>query len=267
MIKSISSPVNPLIKSIVTLSDKSKARKESGFFVVEGQREILLAIKGDYKVKTIIFNPTIVTYNILHDLYGSILYETEMIEVTNLVYNKIAYREGTEGVIAIFYAKSLELSHLQLNNKSPLILVAEAPEKPGNIGAIMRTADAAGIDAFIMANPNTDVYNPNIIRSSVGCVFTNQMAYGTTTDIITYLQEHKINIICATLSEHSVPYYEIDFKLPTAIVVGTESTGLSEEWITAATKNVIIPMKGQIDSINVSVSAAILMFDAVRQRG
>ncbi len=266
MIKSISSPVNPLIKSIVTLSDKSKARKESGFFVVEGQREILLAIKGDYKVKTIIFNPTIVTYNILHDLYGSILYETEMIEVTNLVYNKIAYREGTEGVIAIFYAKSLELSHLQLNNKLPLILVAEAPEKPGNIGAIMRTADAAGIDAFIVANPNTDVYNPNIIRSSVGCVFTNQMAYGTTTDIITYLQEHKINIICATLSDYSVPYYEIDFKLPTAIVVGTESTGLSEEWISAATKNVMIPMKGQIDSINVSVSAAILMFDAVRQR-
>jgi TrmH family RNA methyltransferase len=266
MIKSITSPVNPLIKSIVTLSDKSKARKESGLFVVEGQREILLALKGGYKPKTIIFNPTIVTYNILHDLYGAVLYDTEMIEVTNLVYNKIAYREGTEGVIAIFFSKSLELSHLTLNHKIPLILVAEAPEKPGNIGALMRTADAAGVDAFIIANPNTDVYNPNIIRSSVGCVFTNPMAYGTTTEIISFLKANNINIVCATLSEVSIPYYEIDFNLPTAIIVGTESTGLSQEWIAAANQNVVIPMKGQIDSINVSVSAAILIFDAVRQR-
>jgi TrmH family RNA methyltransferase len=266
MIKSISSPTNPLIKNIVLLTDKSRARKDSATFVVEGQREILLAIKGGYIPKTIVFNPTIVSYNQLLDLYGNILFDTEIIEVTNLVYNKIAYREGTEGVIAIFPFLTKALKELILPEKNPLILIAEAPEKPGNIGALLRTADAAGVDAVIIANPNTDIFNPNIIRSSVGCVFTNQVVSGTTQEIITFLQEKKIQIVCATIADDSVSCYALDYTKPTALVVGTESTGLSEEWIKSAHHNVIIPMKGQIDSMNVSVSAAILLFETVRQR-
>lgn len=266
MIKSISAPTNPLIKNIVLLTDKSKLRRDSGTFVVEGQREILLAIKSGYHPKTIVFNPTIVSYNHLLEMYGNILFETEMIEVTNLVYNKIAYREGTEGVIGIFNSNTKTLDQLKLPNQNPLILIAEAPEKPGNIGALLRTADAAGVDAVIIANPNTDIYNPNIIRSSVGCVFTNQVSYGTTEEIISYLKRMKITIVCATIADDSVSCYELDYTQPTALVVGTESTGLSEHWIKAADKNVIIPMKGQIDSMNVSVSAAILIFEAVRQR-
>lgn len=266
MIKSISSPTNPLIKNIVLLTDKSRARKDSGTFVVEGQREILLALKGGYQPKTIVFNPTIVSYNHLLDLYGNVLFDTEMIEVTNLVYNKIAYREGTEGVIAIFSYVGKSLNELNIPNESPLILVAEAPEKPGNIGALLRTADAAGVDAVIIANPNTDIFNPNIIRSSVGCVFTNQVATGSTEEIIHFLKNKGINIICATISDDAVSCYTLDYTKGTALVVGTESTGLSAAWISAADKNVIIPMKGQIDSMNVSVSAAILIFEVVRQR-
>jgi len=266
MIKSISSPTNPMIKNIVLLTDKSRLRKESSTFVVEGQREILLAIKGGYLPKTILFNPTIVVYNQLFDLYGKILFDTEMIEVTNLVYNKIAYREGTEGVIAIFNSKPSELGSITFENSVPLILVAEAPEKPGNIGALLRTADAAGVDAFIIANPNTDVFNPNIIRSSVGAVFTNKVESGTTTDIIAYLKKNEIRIVCATISDESVSCYTQDFKVPTAIVVGTESIGLSDEWVNAADVNVFIPMKGKIDSMNMSVSASVLLFEAVRQR-
>jgi RNA methyltransferase, TrmH family len=266
MIKSISSPTNPLIKNIVLLTDKSRARKDSGTFVVEGQREILLALKGGYKPKTIVFNPTIVSYNHLLDLYGDVLFETEMIEVTNLVYNKIAYREGTEGVIALFFSAGKTLHELAIPAINPLILVAEAPEKPGNIGAILRTADAAGVDAVIIANPNTDIFNPNIIRSSVGCVFTNQVTSGTTDEIIDYLRQKGISIICATISENAVSCYTLDYTKGTALVVGTESTGLSAAWINAADQNVMIPMKGQIDSMNVSVSAAILLFEVVRQR-
>jgi RNA methyltransferase, TrmH family len=266
MIKSISSPTNPLIKNIVHLTDKSRARKDSGTFVVEGQREILLALKGGYIPKTIVFNPTIVSYNHLLDMYGKILFDTEMIEVTNLVYNKIAYREGTEGVIAIFTYTEKHIDQLKLSNKNPFILVAEAPEKPGNIGALLRTADAAGVDAFIIANPNTDIFNPNIIRSSVGGVFTNQVVSGSSTEIIRYLKGQKINIFCATIADSSASIYEQDYTGPTAIVVGTESTGLSEEWVKAADQNIIIPMKGQIDSVNVSVSAAIILFEAARQR-
>ncbi|MBK8515884.1 MAG: RNA methyltransferase [Saprospiraceae bacterium] len=266
MVKSITSPVNPLIKKIVQLCDKSKARKDSATFVIEGKKEILLALKGGYIPNTIIFNPTIVGYNSLLDLYGNILFEVEMIEVTNLVYNKIAYREGTEGVIGIFRSKELLINQIEIDKPDPLILVAEAPEKPGNIGALLRTADAAGVDLFMLANPNTDIYNPNIIRSSVGTVFTNQVAIGSSSQIITFLKERKIRIYCAIPDPDSVSCYKYDFKGPTAIVVGTESSGLSQEWINSADAKLVIPMKGQIDSLNVSVSAAILIFEAIRQR-
>ncbi|MBC7886080.1 MAG: RNA methyltransferase [Saprospiraceae bacterium] len=266
MIKSISSPVNPLIKQIVLLGEKTKVRKESGTFIVEGKREILLAIKSGLKVLTVLFNPSIITYNKLHDWFGNILFEVEMIEVTNQVYHKIAYREGTEGVIAIFQSRHYVLSELKFEKKNPLILVAEATEKPGNIGALMRTSDAAGIDAFIISNPNTDIYNPNIIRASVGCVFTNRIVSGTTTEIITFLKSEHIKIFCATLTDGATSLYDHNFTGPTAIVVGTESTGVSQEWIEAADYNIIIPMKGLTDSLNVSVSAAILIYEAVRQR-
>jgi len=154
---------------------------------------------------------------------------------------------------------------LKLKTRNPLILVAEAPEKPGNIGAILRTADAANLDAVIIANPKTDLYNPNIIRSSVGCVFTNTIATGSTSEIITFLKENNIAIYSAILQE-SVPYQTCDFKESSAIVVGTESTGLSQEWRDESKQNIHIPMQGEIDSMNVSVAAGILIFEAKRQR-
>ncbi len=162
-------------------------------------------------------------------------------------------------------SKNLSLDHIQLTTKNPLILIAEAPEKPGNIGALLRTADAANVDAVIIANPKTDLYNPNSIRSSVGCLFTNQIAIGTTQDIISFLKKNTINIYCAEL-QASVDYHTQDYTQATAIVVGTEATGLSADWLTHSTQNIIIPMQGEIDSMNVSVAAGILIFEAKRQR-
>ena len=147
-----------------------------------------------------------------------------------------------------------------------MILVGESLEKPGNIGAILRTADAANVDAVIIANPKSDLYNPNIVRSSVGCLFTRQIAMGTTEEVIAYLKANNINIYSATLQD-STEYHTQDFTTPTALVVGTEATGLSEKWRVESTKNIIIPMQGEIDSMNVSVAAAILLFEAKRQRG
>src|SRR5690606_15875508 len=181
------------------------------------------------------------------------------------VYHKIAYRGSTEGIIGVGIAKDLSLEELKLENSKPLILVAEAPEKPGNIGALLRTADAANVDAVLVANPKTDMFNPNIIRSSVGCVFTNRLATGTTSEIINFLKEKNIAVYGAAL-QASVPYHSIDFNSPTAIVVGTEATGLSEEWLENTSRNIIIPMQGEIDSMNVSVAAGILIFEAKRQR-
>ena len=188
-----------------------------------------------------------------------------MIEVTKAVYEKIAHRETTEGVIAVAKTKDLSLKNLNITTKTPLILVAEAPEKPGNIGALLRTADAANIDAVIIANPLTDLYNPNIIRSSVGGLFTVPIATGTSEEVIAYLKQHNIAIYSAILQE-SVDYDSIDFKNASALVVGTESTGLSPIWRVASTTNIQIPMEGKIDSMNVSVAAGILIFEAKRQR-
>lgn len=242
------------------LQEKAKARKQSGTFLIEGKREIELAIKGNYEIETLLFLPELVTEAEFSVLSQSI----QCIEITKDVYQKLAYRDTTEGILAVAKTKSLKLADLQLS-ENPLILIAEAPEKPGNIGALLRTADAAKLDAVIIANPKSDLYNPNIVRSSVGGLFTNQIATGSTEEIIAFLQQRKINFYCATL-QNSTPYHTQNYTNPTALVVGTEATGLTDAWRNAATQNIIIPMQGEIDSMNVSVAAAILIFEAKRQR-
>jgi TrmH family RNA methyltransferase len=257
--KQITSVQNPFIKSLIQLQEKAKARKQSGTFLIEGMREIELAIKGNYEIETILFLPELVSNNQITKLTDN------PIEITKEVYQKLAYRDTTEGILAVAKTKSLQLSDLKLS-ENPLILVMEAIEKPGNIGAVLRTCDAAKIDAVIIANPKTDLYNPNIVRSSVGCLFTNQIATGSTEEVIDYLIQKNINFYSATL-QNSTSYHTQNYTLPTALVVGTEATGLSELWRKKATQNIIIPMQGEIDSMNVSVAAAILIFEAKRQRG
>ena len=260
--KIITSSQNPYIKSLLQLQEKAKVRNQTGTFLIEGKREISLAIKGGYRIDTLLFYPELISEKEINKLVPN---GTNIIEINKEIFEKLAYRESTEGVIAVANSKYFNLSDLKLN-ENPLILIAEAPEKPGNIGALLRTADAANLDAVIIANPNGDLYNPNIIRSSVGCLFTNQIATGTTTEIISFLKDRNINFYCATL-QNSTSYHTQDYTSPAAIVVGTEATGLSKEWRDAATQNIIIPMQGEIDSMNVSVAAAILLFEAKRQRG
>lgn len=266
MDKTITSLQNPLIKHIVLLQEKSRERKKHNLFVIEGLREILLAIKGGYDFHHILFCPEIASKEDSITLKASLNPKVNCIEIPSDIYQKIAYRGTTEGILAIAKTKDLNLSNHKFQTTTPLILIAEAPEKPGNIGALLRTADAANVDAFIIANPKTDMYNPNIIRSSVGCLFTNDVFTGSTSEIISFLKENKINIFCAAL-QASVPYHTVNFKEATAIVVGTEATGLSEEWLENSNQNIVIPMSGEIDSMNVSVAAGILTFEAKRQRG
>jgi TrmH family RNA methyltransferase len=259
MNKHISSQSNPLVKQILQLKLKSKLRKTSGLFVVEGRREVQLAIDGGYKIETLLFSDKL-------SLESLPIGPNEYISVSEAVYDKLAHRGTTEGMIALVQMPKHELSHLKMASSTPLILIAEAPEKPGNIGALFRTADAAKLDAVLIANPKTDLYNPNIIRSSVGGIFTVPVATGSTEEIINWLKAKHISIYAAAL-EQAESYQQIDFTAPTAIVVGTEDQGLSQLWLESAQKVIKIPMSGQIDSLNVSVSAAILIFEAKRQRG
>lgn len=263
MPKYISSLQNTTIKEILALKEKSKARKKAGLFVIEGLREIGLAIQGNYDIQTILFYSSIISKEKIENNLS--LLNVDFIEVSKEVYEKLAYRSSTEGIIALAKTKDFSLDNITFKSSNPLILVAEAPEKPGNIGALLRTADAANVDAVLIANPKTDMYNQNIIRSSVGCIFTNTIAVGTSDKIIAFLKQHAIHIYGTALSA-SVNYHTIDYKKPTAIVVGTEANGLTANWLKNTTNNIIIPMQGKIDSMNVSVAAAIVLFEAKRQR-
>ncbi|PCI34989.1 MAG: rRNA methyltransferase [Flavobacteriaceae bacterium] len=263
MHKKIESLQNPLIKQLIKLKEKSRERKKLGLFLIEGTREISLALMGNYQLKTLLISEEVDFNAELSSL--NLKSEVEIITLSKEVYKKLAYRESTEGLIAVAHSMSLELNSLKFNSNTPLVLIAEAPEKPGNIGALLRTADAANIDAVIIANPKTDLYNQNVVRSSVGCVFTTQIAMGTSKEILTFLKEKNIAIYGAALTA-SIPYTDVDFKQASAIVMGTEATGLSEEFLSNTTQNIIIPMRGKIDSMNVSVSAAIIIFEATRQR-
>ena len=249
----ITSVQNARIKHVVALQQKSSLRREEGLFVVEGQREIEHCIACGYEVKELF---VVDSLNYTGDLPATI--------VTSQVYEKMAYRESTEGIIAVVKCKEHRLKDLQLP-KEPLIVVLESVEKPGNLGAILRTAEAAGVDAVIVCDPLTDLYNPNLIRASIGGVFNVPTVVCTSEACIAFLKERQIRILTAQLQD-SYEYYDYDMRSATAIVMGTESTGLTDIWRKAADAHIRIPMLGRLDSLNVSVSAAILMYEAVRQR-
>lgn len=262
LIKTITSIQNQTIKQLLQLQEKSKVRTKSKQFIVEGLREIDMAIMSNYKLEQVyVKQPFDDSKKWLDERQIS---EDRITLVSKEVYQKIAYRENTEGIVGLFNQKTHNIEHLKLN-KNALLLVAEGIEKPGNIGAILRTADAANIDAVILANPVTDLYNPNVIRSSLGGVFTNQIAIGSSEEIKEFLIKMKFKIFSATL-QNANDYCNENYSMSTAIVVGSEANGVSDVWRTADCNGVYIPMHGKLDSMNVSVASAVLIFEAVRQR-
>lgn len=262
----ITSVQNARIKHVVALQEKSSLRRKEGLFVVEGQREIEHCIACGYEPVEL-FTSQGVRNTVTPVVRTEITGRLTPCEVSPQVYEKMAYRGSTEGVIAIVKARHHDLSDLPplATNHPPLIIVLESVEKPGNLGAILRTAEAAGVDAVIVCDPLTDLYNPNLIRASIGGVFSVPTAVCDSRACIAFLKERGIQILTAQLQD-SCEYYDYDMRQATAIIMGTESTGLTPQWREAANAHIRIPMLGRLDSLNVSVSAAILMYEAVRQR-
>jgi TrmH family RNA methyltransferase len=296
----ITSFQNPKLKRLLALQEKSSLRRETGLFVVEGLREVERCIDSGFIVDTLFICPELVPAGGDASLRGiapegrntrgsvaggpsrrdgGVSPEGELlkgqcrqpgvpggkvIELSRAVYEKVAYRGGTEGVIAEVKARNLALEDLQLP-ENPLVVVMESVEKPGNLGAVLRSADAAGADAVLVCEPLTDLYNPNLIRASLGAVFHCPVCCCTTEAAIAFLKARGIRILTAQLQD-SAPYYGTDMKQGTALVMGSEAQGLGTAWRAAADAHVLIPMQGIVDSLNVSVSAAILLFEAVRQR-
>ena len=259
----ISSLQNASVKNLVKLS-KSRERKAQSLFLIEGARELSLALVGDYSIQEVYVCRELFLNSLYPDVLDSID-DDKVIEITSKVFEKVAYRTASDGVIALARPKLHTLAEISLSD-NPFVIILESVEKPGNLGAILRTADAAAVDAVIVCDPQTDVYNPNVIRSSVGGLFTVQTAVCTSQEAMRWLDDNRIASYAAELKAAEF-YQDVDLRGPSAIVMGTEAEGLTDSWLNYATKRVKIPMQGKIDSLNVSVSTAVLTFEAMRQRG
>jgi TrmH family RNA methyltransferase len=256
----ISSLQNARIKDMLKL-DKAHERRCRGLFVIEGVRELSLAVAGGYTLREVW------VCGELLDAEGKALLSgltAPMEQVTPAVFERLAYRGKSGGILALAEERRLRPEDIRLSGH-PFVIVLEAVEKPGNLGAVLRTADAACVDAVIVCDPQTDLYNPNTIRSSIGCLFTQQVAACTSDEALQWLRRKGILIHAAELVANQW-YHQTDFTVPAAIVLGTEADGLTDFWLRNADRRIKIPMRGRIDSLNVSVAAAVITFEAVRQR-
>ena len=256
----ITSLQNQRIKDVVKLAN-ARERRQQNLFVIEGARELSLALAAGYIIRTLFVCDELLS-RAGEEQSCKLVSQTEKVSAD--VFRKMAYREESDGVIAVAESRYLPLTSIRLP-ANPFVIVLEAVEKPGNLGAVLRTADAARVDAVIICDPKTDIYNPNTIRSSIGCVFTQQVAVCTSDEAFRWLKQSDIRILAAELTA-SQWYHQTDFTQPSAIVMGTEADGLTYFWLSNADCRIKIPMRGYIDSLNVSVSTAVLTFEAMRQR-
>lgn len=257
----IESLQNPRLKEVVALQSKSALRREKGLFVVEGRREAERALAAGFSVEQLFFCEDIITLAEVQPLIDA---APKAFSLSKAAYAKIAYREGTEGVVAVLKTPGRSLTDLPVKPDS-LVIVLESVEKPGNLGAILRSADASGADAVIVCDPLTDIFNPNVVRASTGAVFTTPVVACASAQAAEWLTQHGFKIVTAQLQDSKV-YYDVDFTVATALVFGTESTGLSNFWRERSHARIMIPMMGKMDSLNVATSVAILSYEALRQK-
>jgi TrmH family RNA methyltransferase len=248
---------NPLVKQIVKLRDDKKERQREGLMLVEGYDEISLAIAAGYHPRTLLNAPQLARRDMKN-------VNTEILTVSPAVFEKMSYRENPDGWLGVFPIPRVSLDDLRLS-RSPLVIIAESVEKPGNLGAILRTADAAKVDAVLVCDPRVDTYGPNVVRASRGTIFTVPVVETKSTQALVWLQRHGIRILAATPSAEAM-YTRQDLRSPLAVAVGTEDEGLSDLWMSQADLKVKIPMMGKVNSLNVSIATALIVYEAVRQR-
>jgi rRNA methylases len=253
----ITSLQNPRVKQIVKLRDDKKQRQQDGLMLVEGYDEISLALAAGYVPRTLFIAPELV-HRQIEDVAA------EKLTVSSTVFEKMSYRENPDGWLGVFPIPRVSLDDLRLS-ESPLIIVAESVEKPGNLGAILRTADAAGVDAVLVCDPRVDSYSPNVVRASRGTIFTVPVVETKSTQALVWLQRRGIRVLAATPSAEA-EFTSQDLRSPVAVAVGTEDEGLSEFWMSQADVHVKIPMMGKVNSLNVSIATALIIYEALRQR-
>lgn len=267
----ITSPSNDNIKRIVKFLKDGALRKQEGVVIVDGQREINEAIKAGWRIKEFFY-----CQNFFKDFkeeknnknfifFQKTCEQSEKnYKLSEKVFEKISYKKNPDGYLAVLSAKVLNFSNVKLKD-NPLILILESVEKPGNLGAIIRTAYASGVDLIILNDQKTDLYSPNVIRSSTGFIFSMPLIISSVKETINWLSKKNIQILLTSLNTEK-SYFLIDFNKPTAIVFGTEAFGLSDSWIKSGVEKIKIPMISGVDSLNVSVSVGVIVYEAIRQR-
>lgn len=255
----IQSTQNPRIKNLLKLQEKSRERKKQGLFVVEGIQENEMAISAGFVPEE---------FFICDELFSEAykIPNSKQFFVSPSLFEKIVYRGTTGGIIGVYKTKFNELSDVRLPENA-LVVVLEAVEKPGNLGAVLRTCDGAGVDLLVVCDPLVDFYNPNVIRSSVGTVFTNQFISAEKSVLVNWLKNNNVQIVSTFLRDETKNLYDINLNRSSAIILGTEAFGLSEFWAEESDHLIKIPMKGKVDSLNVSNAAAICIYEALRQKG
>jgi len=263
-VEKISSLQNPRIKQLVKLRDR-RPRDEAGVFLVEGYREIRRALEKSVKLTELYYS----TEWFLGENEPALIEQArasgaQLFELTKETFAKVAYRERPDGLLAVAPQWRRTLAELKLS-PSPFLLVVEAIEKPGNLGTILRSADAAGCDAVIVCDPVTDIFNPNVVRASTGVLFSVPLVVAESAVVHAWLKQKKIRTI-ATMPAAETLYTAADLRGPLAVIMGSEQYGLSDFWLKNSDLPVRIPMAGQADSLNVAMATIITLFEAVRQR-
>ncbi|MBI3152511.1 MAG: RNA methyltransferase [Chloroflexi bacterium] len=248
---------NPKVKYIVKLREDKRARQRDGLFLVEGHDELTLALDSGLRPQTLLTAPELASRSI--DIPNA-----ELTTVSRAVFEKMSYRDNPDGWLGIFPIPKISLDDLKLS-ESPLVIVAESVEKPGNLGAILRTADAAKVDAVLVCDPRVDLWNPNVIRASRGAVFAVPTVEVESPNALAWLRLRKMRVLAATPSAETL-YTDVDLREPIAIAVGTEDEGLTDFWMQNADLKVKIPMLGKVNSLNVSIATALITYESVRQR-
>ncbi|HET7476747.1 MAG TPA: TrmH family RNA methyltransferase [Dermatophilaceae bacterium] len=260
----ITSPANPRVKALVALR-RRRDREAAGVTVVEGYDELRLALDAGAVPRTVYFCPELHTQTQTELVWRAAGLGAEPVRLSRAAFEKAAYREGPDGFLAVVPSVARSLASLVLPADA-LLLVCQGVEKPGNLGAMLRTADAAGVAAVVAADPVTDWGNPNVVRASKGTVFSVPVASGTTPDVVAWLRTCGVRLAAAS-PDAGQDYTAADLRGPLAVAVGAERPGLSDDLLASADVRVRIPMAGRADSLNVATSAAILLYEAVRQRG
>jgi RNA methyltransferase, TrmH family len=259
----ISSSKNALIKKCIGL-EKKRNRNESSLFLIEGIRETSLAEQNGWEIEEVLYPEGILSPDALQNHPEYPIHHQNPQAVDSHVFDKIAYRKGIANVVSIAKQKEVKLDSINLGS-TPLLLVLQSLEKPGNIGAILRTADAAGLKTVVLVEALADKYNPNLIRSSLGAAFCLDLIETSSEELHNFCRKNNIPLY-STYLEGAVAHYDTDFRSGGAIIMGSEANGIDEFWKENSDAFVKIPMYGNVDSMNVSTSCAVVLFEAVRQQ-